>query len=191
MKYLVHLKPEEHLAQAIFDYRSRISQYITNVSANILHLTIMVLQAESEKEAAIIGSLESITTDKLQIEPDQLDLFDESTLVLKIKPKPPLMTFHNNVIESLRSHINWDETPHFEGDENRKTLYKRYASSYVKEFYRPHISIAQVNPDLLQDKEFNTQLFSGQINDITQFYLSKREPDGWKTIKSFSITQNP
>jgi len=191
MKYLVHLRPPENLTQSIVSYRSQFSQYVQEVSKNVLHLTVMVLRINPADEEKAISSLEAITTDELKIEPDELDLFDENTLVVKVKRTPELMTFHHNVIESLSPYINWDETPTFNGDESRRHLYQRYASAYVAQFYQPHISIAQVNPNILNDKEFNPHFFKDRDFNVQEFYLSRREADGWKTVRSFPLSQNP
>jgi 2'-5' RNA ligase len=191
MKYLVHLRPSNEFSGLVHEYRYEFAGCLTKVSKNVLHTTLMTVYLNPADEEKVIRILEGLTWEAFDAEAENLDMFDESSLAIRIKRTYDLMALHNQVIESLRKCINWAETPRFSADDNRKAIYERFGSPYYAEFYNPHLTIAQVNPAILSDSSFDPAYFRGKGWKVSEFYLSRREPDRWETIRKFAVRSVP
>ncbi|MBI2125193.1 2'-5' RNA ligase family protein [Candidatus Woesearchaeota archaeon] len=186
MKYLVHLCPPTDFSERVLAYRDRIKDYIASVSKNALHCTLMTFPGAEDREADIVSALEDNIQTPFQVSIQSLDLFDESSLVLKLQKSPEISQLHQNVIAALRGFVDRSQTflpPGDENDPERVKLFATYGSPFYAQFYNPHLSIAQVRaipPDL------DLGFFQNLDWKVTEMYLSKKEKE-WKTVKVFQF----
>ena len=186
MKYLVHAKPPKEISDCIAMYRAEFATYVTKISKNDSHTTLMAIQVMPSNEKKVVTALDELDWNEFETESENLDLFDETSLVIRLKKTNDLMGFHRMIIEALKGYIHWDETPKFDGDESKRKTYEVYGSPFYADFYNPHITVAHVNPEILRDKNFDRNYFKGRGWRVFEFYLSRREADSWKTVRKFS-----
>lgn len=189
MKYLVHLRPSREFSDLVQSYRVMFSSHITKISKNVLHTTLMTIYMNLNDEEKVIHTLEGLTLSKFNVEMENLDLFDENSLVARLRKNHDLTGVHIKVIDALKKYINREENPEFHGDKNRRATYEEYGSPYYAEFYNPHLTIAHVNPEIFGYISFNPDYFKGKGWLVSEFYLSKKESDGWKTVRKLSLKQ--
>ena len=187
MKYLVHLCPPSEVADKVLSYRERISNYITAVSKNVLHCTLMTFPADPKHEGDIISALEGLQPRSFPVGIKSLDLFDENSVVLRLQSEG-LYSLHQKVIDALRGFVDRSQTslpPGYETDPERVSIYNEYGSPYYAQFYNPHISVAQVLPPI---PELDQNFFKDVDWKVTELYLSRKEKE-WKIVKTFPLEE--
>ena len=112
---------------------ARCHDSVKSISANIPHCTLMVVNALSSHQRAIMGSLGRISFAPLSLELGGPDVFLERdrtcSLVAKINLSEPLRALHLRVAEAMKPFIDWSQTPKwqdytpFQGDEARREAY--------------------------------------------------------------------
>jgi len=191
MKYLVHLRPPIAFSNRVDVFRERIIGYITGIPGQILHCTLMAPYAKKEDEEEILWGLDNIRGEPFDIETGRMELFDKSSLVIRMKEHPGLIDLHQKVIDSLNGFVDHDETPGLDrayaDDEQRVAVYNQYGSPYYGEFFNPHMTIAAVNPLIIRPGLFDEGLFAGRRWIVDSFYISRKEGGGWKTVRRFLL----
>ena len=191
MKYLIHLKPNDELSEKISEYRGQIKEFVTKIPENALHCTIMRVYSNKENQEGIINKLSGIHQEEFKVLAGELDLFDESSLAIKLRKSRELSSLHQKVIKAMETFIDWDETPEiipaYRRNKKRAKIYASYGSPYYSIFYNPHIAIAHVRQEIIESPDFDKKFFSRSEWHIEEFYLSKKEGEIWKSIRRFPL----
>ena len=188
MKYVMLFEPPQELAAQIRDYRRSIQKQIIQVPDNVLHCTLMTLYTQTP-QSKIVKLLDKITLPSFEVDTSALELFPEQKLVLRLENNLQLHAVHLAVIDALYKLIDFDETPlpptEYRQIRERMVVDSCTGSPYYWKFYKPHISIAQVQPEPLE--HLTQDEFVGKRLSVDTFSLTKKDNGIWKKVREFKL----
>ena len=193
MKYVVYIRSPQELRDRIRLFRTQISAYRTKIPSLEPHCTLMSVRCKESDEAAILESLESIAQDPFEITVEgSLELFDPNCLTIRIKPSHRLSQLHQTVIDRLKDFILWEETPPLQepwaSDSKRNKAYHTYGSPFFgKDFYTPHITIAEVDPEIMsRPKLLDKSMFADYAWTADSFIMIRKVKPP-KILKTYEL----
>jgi len=198
MKYVALIRPLDDFQNYTLNIGRRYGKYAEKEPAIGHHCTLMVSKLNESAEDKLVSDLETITQSQFAAElTGELDLFDGMALVARVKRSPALHELHRQVIERMRHHIDWAETgrllPQYESQPERAKVFHAYGTPYCGPFYNPHISLAELNPNILKDPHLiqNKKLVMNKIPayawSVFDFELVKKKEGEWLTVRSFAL----
>jgi hypothetical protein len=194
MKYLVHLTSPCYIMEKSGEFRDKISDDVIDISSNDLHCTIMSIRINPMDQERVVKELRCVgaDTDKFTVKLGRVKRFNGS-LAIEVENSNKLDELHRKVVETLKGYIDRNEDPpeipdELKNDTERVKTHKEYGSSFVMDFYRPHISVARVeNCGFLINEGFEPCYFLGDTFEVNEFSLSRRDLEEWGALESFPL----
>ncbi len=190
MRYLIYLPIEENLKSKIEEYQKNLGTSLLKLPSAGLHCTVRVASLKEIYEKEITETLAKISQEPFTLRCDNLALFDEESLVIKLENNQIIKQFHRTLTHLLRPFVDFEKTSllpeQYKGDQARETLFKAFGSPYVLQFYNPHITIGTVKKDFslssIDKNNFHHIPFS-----VDSFIFSKKEESIWKKIEEYDL----
>ncbi len=191
MKYLMHIRPPEELGKRLVSLRLAIKPYIMHMYRNVPHCTLFITYTDPSDESKLISSLEKVSCPPVSMGLGELDLFDGDNLVVRVEKNDELQKLHYRVIAAGMEHFDKEQRPpspaKYEDDMERKIAHVTFGSPYFGKFYRPHITVSEVEPRSFKTiLEKHKEMLKGFSWEATEFWLS-RKAEEWEIIKRFSM----
>ena len=124
------------------------------------------------------------------LELGEFDLFNDNSLVVKVKKSVQLDNLHKDTVERLRRFVDFRKTPHYEGKSmRRKRAFQEFGSPFYDDLYNPHITIGEISdPEYLREPVENglldSSVFNGLVWQVHAFHLLKRDKS-WEKVEVF------
>jgi hypothetical protein len=198
MKYVALLRPLDDFKDYTRNISRRYGKYIAKYPALDHHCTLMAVRAQESTEEQLVKDLETVTQEQFPAElTGELDLFDGMALVARVKKSPWLRNLHKQVIDRMKNYVDWAETgrlpDQYAANPERARIFRTYGSAYCAELYNPHVSIAELKPEILKDEHLiqNKKLVMNSILSYgwqaMEFELVKKQDGDWRLVRRFQL----
>jgi 2'-5' RNA ligase len=189
---VIYFWPSLDVEKAIMATRETIKNSIVNVSNVPIHGTLMATRINSYNEGHFLDQLSLFRCDKFKVSLEDVALFDNDKLVVKVQKSLSLDRLHRKVLDAVKELIHKKEikplSEKYAGDPARVQVYKEFGSPYYAEFYNPHFTIAQVDPlimNTLQEESLSGLIGLEFVFD--EFSVYRVEEDKWNTLGYFFL----
>lgn len=163
MKYLVHLHTPKELSDIINQVQEKVKDSVER-NNNFLHCTLFNLSCDEKYEQTMIEALQSLRIKPFSTRTENIEIFDELSLVLRLERNEELLRLHYKILEKV----------------------KKYSEKYDPKFYEfdynPHITLAKLKKGYIFAKP-NIQNIEFSVEEIC---LSKKI-EKWDLIKKFKL----
>lgn len=123
MKYLAYFRPNKELTNLI------LNQNHISLPGSGLHSTLCFFYMEQEQEGFLVDELSKIKFNPFEIVTQELDNFDNDSLVLKLSQPNELLELHRNIVLSVGKYANQG--------------FDEIAKKYFFDNYVPHLTISK------------------------------------------------
>lgn len=159
-KYLIYFIPSHEVLDSIKNFAG------IKIPGSGLHCTICVFTMSPKKEEALLLQLSNTQFSPFEITTQNIDKFDNNSIVLRFSRPEELLNLHNSVLAVVEEYADQE--------------FQKIANEYYGKNYCPHLTfsdnIAGIN---------NKQVFAEIESTISEIYLSSKVNDQWEVIKVF------
>lgn len=173
MEYLVYTEPSDNLVREINRFNVSLINSIPQrfFPKKEFHLTLFMAEVNDMWEGEIVKTLRHIGRGGRYFREivTGVDLFEDSSLVLKLEHDKSLIDLHGRVLGGMKIATKGD------------------ISGFFRDNYDPHITICRYGLDDTPKLPEPPEKLLGWQGWINYFHLAKKEMEGWQRVGTFGI----
>jgi 2'-5' RNA ligase len=189
---VIYFEPSLEVEKAIIATRETIKDSIVRVSDKPIHGTLMATRISPYYERYFLDRLPLLRCDRFQVSLEDVALFDNDKLVVRVQKNSGLDQLHRSVFDAVKKFIPREEikplSEKYVDDPARVKVYEELGSPYCGEFYNPHLTIAQVDPLIMNTlQEESLPGLSGLQFTVDKFSVYRVEKDNYDILGYFFL----